>query len=450
MSKQPKGVFACQACGYQSPKWLGRCPECGSWNTLTEETLSPPSPLRRSGPEPIPLMEVPLGPGLRWRTGIGEFDRILGGGLVPGSLILLGGEPGIGKSTLVLQLLERLALEGRRCLYLSGEESPQQIRLRAQRLGMDAPGLHVLCATCLEEILERLPSFQPDILAADSIQTLYTDALGSSPGTVGQIREVASRLMILAKQSAMPVILVGHVTKEGTLAGPKLLEHLVDTVLYFEGDEGHLYRILRAAKNRFGATHEIGVFEMSDRGLLEVANPSRLFLEERPRAVSGSVVIPCMEGSRPLLVEIQALVSPTPFGMPRRTAVGVDAQRISLLVAVLTKRLGMGLAEQDIFVNVAGGLRVAEPAADLGVVTAVISSFLDRPVDPSLVAFGEVGLAGEIRAVGRAEMRLKEAQKMGFSRCLVPRRNAQRCPKVGSMELLALDSVQDLFDQVFG
>jgi DNA repair protein RadA/Sms len=364
-------------------------------------------------------------------------------------VVLIGGDPGIGKSTLILQVLDRLAQNGARTLYLSGEESPQQIKLRAKRLSVSSSNLFVVTGTCLENLLEEIKELKPDILAVDSIQTVYTEILSSAPGSVSQLREVASQLMGFAKRSDVPVFLVGHVTKEGAIAGPKVLEHLVDTVLYFEGDRGHMFRILRAVKNRYGSTNEIGVFEMKDTGLEPVGNPSRLFLEERPQEVPGSVVIPCMEGTRPLLVEVQALVGHSPFGVPRRTAIGVDPNRISLLVAVLGKRMGMGLGDQDIFVNVAGGLRVIEPAADLGIVSAMVSSFLDRPVDRGTVLFGEVGLAGEIRGVSQAEVRVREAKELGFSTCVLPRSNAEGMTRVRGMQLADMASIQELHDSLF-
>lgn len=399
--------------------------------------------------QPKSIDAITLAPEMRLKTGIIEFDRTLGGGVVPGSLVLIGGDPGIGKSTLILQVLDRLASKGYRVLYLSGEESAQQIKLRAERLSVHSGSLYVITGTNIEDFFERLDPQKPDLVAVDSIQTFYTDAITSAPGSVGQVREVTSRLMTFAKESGIPVFLIGHVTKDGAIAGPKVLEHMVDTVLYFEGDRGHVFRILRSVKNRYGATNEIGVFEMKDTGLAEVGNPSRIFLEERPQAVPGSVVIPCLEGTRPLLVEIQALVGPSPLGMPRRTAVGVDHNRISLLVAVLGKRMGMELGDQDIFVNVAGGLKVEEPAADLGIVSAMMSSFLDRPVDRELVLFGEVGLSGEIRGVSQPDLRIREAKKLGFSRCLLSQSNLEGSKTPKGMELTGIESVQELYEALF-
>lgn len=451
MSKSAKPLFVCQSCGYQTPKWLGRCPDCGQWNALVEELAESPSRPNHSAVvgQATKIGDICLDPQLRLVSGMTEFDRTLGGGLVPGSLVLIGGDPGIGKSTLVLQAADRLCRSGLKVLYLSGEESSQQIRLRAGRLSVQAESLYVLTGTCLEEIFERLEALTPNLLIVDSIQTVYTKDLSSAPGSVGQVREVTARLLTWAKRTATPVFLVGHVTKEGAIAGPKVLEHMVDTVLYFEGERSHVFRILRAVKNRYGPTNEIGVFEMKDAGLEEVGNPSRIFLEERPEEASGSVVTPCLEGTRPVLVEIQALVGPSPLGMPRRTAVGVDHNRISLLVAVLGKRMGLEMGDQDIFVNVAGGLRVDEPAADLAIVAAMVSSFLDRAVDQHLVVFGEVGLAGEIRGVSQPDLRIKEAAKLGFTRCLLSRSNLESCPSSWGMELKGVESVRGLLDALF-
>jgi DNA repair protein RadA/Sms len=418
---------------------------------MVEEAPKPDKKMMASSAmsKPKSIDAISLSHEMRSKTGLPEFDRTLGGGVVPGSLVLIGGDPGIGKSTLILQMLDRLSQRGCRCLYLSGEESPQQIKLRAERLSVHSDCLYVITGTCIEAFFEKLDPLKPDLVAVDSIQTIYTNAMGSAPGSVGQVRECASRLMTFAKESGTPVFLIGHVTKEGAIAGPKVLEHLVDTVLYFEGDRGHVFRILRAVKNRFGSTNEIGVFEMKDTGLTEVGNPSRIFLEERPQDVPGSVVIPCLEGTRPVLVEIQALVGPSPLGMPRRTAIGVDHNRISLLVAVLGKKMGMELGDQDIFVNVAGGLRIEEPAADLGIVSAMMSSFLDRPVDRELVVFGEVGLAGEIRGVSQPDLRITEAEKLGFSRCVLSRSNFEGSNPPKGIELSCVGSIQELYECLF-
>ncbi|MFH1481711.1 MAG: DNA repair protein RadA [Pseudomonadota bacterium] len=451
MKKRNRYIFVCQNCGYQSPKWLGRCPDCGKWNSLVEEVSESEGRSGRGSVMglPQPINAISLGPEFRFKTGIDEFDRTLGGGLVPGSLVLIGGDPGIGKSTIILQVAGQLSSKGLKSLYLSGEESPQQIKLRSDRLSIESENLYVVTGTCMEEIFERINEVKPDLLIVDSIQTIYTGSLSSAPGSVGQIREVAARFLNWAKEQGTPTFLIGHVTKDGAIAGPKVLEHLVDTVLYFEGDRSHSYRILRAVKNRFGSTNEIGVFEMKDAGLQEVGNPSKIFLEERPEGASGSVVVPCIEGTRPLLVEIQALVGPSPLGMPRRTAIGVDHNRISLLVAVLSKRMGIEMGDQDIYVNVAGGLKVEEPAADLAIVSALVSSFLDRPVERDMVVFGEVGLAGEIRGVSQPESRIHEAKKLGFSRCLLSKSNQENCPPLPGMALIGLDSVRNLIDALF-
>jgi DNA repair protein RadA/Sms len=453
MTKKEKTSFVCQNCGYEAIKWMGRCPDCGQWSSMVEEVRKAPGKETRRASSTMGQAErleaISLAPEMRLKTGLSEFDRTLGGGVVPGSLILIGGDPGIGKSTIILQVLDRLARQKLRALYLSGEESAQQIKLRAERLGVHSEDLFVMTGTCIEDFLERVTSLKPDIVAVDSIQTFYTEDIASAPGSVGQVREVASRLMAYAKGTGIPVFLVGHVTKDGAIAGPKVLEHLVDTVLYFEGDRGHLFRILRAVKNRYGSTNEIGVFEMKDSGLDAVGNPSRIFLQERPEDVPGSAVIACMEGTRPLLVEIQALVGPSPLGMPRRTAIGVDHNRISLLVAVLGKRLGMELGDQDIFVNVAGGLKVDEPAADLGIVSAMMSSFLNRPISRDLVVFGEVGLAGEVRGVNQPEMRLNEAMKLGFLHAILPKSSLEGLKISSAMRVSGVGSVQDLYEHLF-
>lgn len=453
MTGKAKIRYVCQNCGYEALKWMGRCPDCGQWDSMVEEVREPvrkeTTPPSTMGPAQ-PIGAISLAPEMRLKTGLKEFDRVLGGGVVPGSLILIGGDPGIGKSTIILQVLDRLAARGLSALYLSGEESAQQIKLRAERLGAESKDLYVMTGTCIEDFLDRAHSLKPDLVAVDSIQTFYTANIPSAPGSVGQVREVALSLMAYAKESGTPVFLVGHVTKDGAIAGPKVLEHLVDTVLYFEGDRGHMFRILRAAKNRYGSTNEIGVFEMKDSGLAGVVNPSRIFLEERPEDVPGSAVIACVEGTRPLLVEIQALVGPSPLGMPRRTAIGVDHNRISLLVAVLGKRLGMELGDQDIFVNVAGGLKVDEPAADMGIVSAMMSSFLGKPVSREMVVFGEVGLAGEVRGVSQPEIRIGEAKKLGFSHCLLSQANLPVAKPPDGMKLSELKSIRDLYESLFG
>ncbi len=452
MSKARKTIFICENCGYQTPKWMGRCPGCGQWNSMTEKLLEKRKEkdfLERSLIPPRPITDISIESEIRIKTDIEEFDRTLGGGIIPGSVILIGGEPGIGKSTILLQVLNRLSNKGILCLYLSGEESIQQIKTRAERLSVSSPKLYIATGTNLEEILDMLKDIKPEILAIDSIQTLYTESIASAPGSIAQVREVTYRLQIIAKQSGISMFLVGHVTKEGDIAGPKILEHLVDTVLYFEGDTNHLYRILRAVKNRYGSTNEIGVFEMKDTGLNEVSNPSRIFLEQRSKGVSGSVVVPLIEGTRPVFLEIQALVSPTPLGMPRRTTVGVDHNRVSLLVAVLWKRLGLRLGDHDIFVNVAGGIKIDEPAVDLGIVSAIISSFLDRPVARDIAVFGEVGLAGEVRGVNNPELRIKEAVKLGFSRCITAKTGLDGLYSRFPIEIIGIESVQELYNLLF-
>ncbi len=445
-----KTFFTCQNCGYQSAKWLGKCPDCNSWNTLTEEiALKTGAATAAAFPETTPLRinEVANDAEKRISCGISEFDRVLGGGLVAGSLVLIGGDPGIGKSTLLLQATNHLAKTVGSVLYVSGEESAQQIRLRGSRMGVDAGELFILTETSLEKIVTHVHRLKPKALVIDSIQTMFTSALESAPGSVSQVRETAGRFMMLAKGSGTPVFLVGHVTKDGSIAGPRVLEHMVDTVLYFEGDAGHPFRILRAVKNRFGSTNEIGVFEMKEGGLCEVKNPSELFLSERPLGVSGSVVVATLEGSRPLLVELQALVSTSPLGMPRRTTIGVDHNRLALLVAVLEKKVGLNLAGHDIFLNVAGGVKLNEPAADLGMVVAVASSHLDKTIDPQTLLLGEVGLAGEVRGITQPEMRVREAAKLGFSRCLLPAGNLKQV-KVKGMELIAVKSVEEALEHL--
>jgi DNA repair protein RadA/Sms len=453
--KSDKSIFACQSCGFQSPKWLGRCPDCGTWNSLLEESFSATvkahpweeGPGRKSLPQP--LKEISNQGEQRHLIGIDELDRVLGGGVVPGSAVLVGGDPGIGKSTLVLQVLDRLAALGHKSMVISGEESVQQIKMRGERLGAGNSQVLVVSETSLEVIFKILKDFQPRFVAIDSIQTIYSGEMSSAPGSVSQVREVAGRLMVWAKKSDTSLFLIGHVTKEGIIAGPRVLEHMVDTVLYFEGERGHAYRILRAVKNRFGSTNEIGVFEMKDSGLAEVKDPSQLFLSERPLNVPGSVVVPSLEGSRPILVELQALVSQTNFGVPRRTAMGVDHNRVSLLVAVLEKKAGLNLLNQDIFLNVAGGIRIEEPAVDLGIAASLAGSFLDRPISAQTVLFGEVGLTGEIRAVSQSLLRVKEAQKLGFTRCLLPKNNLEQTVKTPSMELIGIGSLQECLGILF-
>lgn len=434
--------YVCQTCGHESAKWMGRCPSCGEWNTLVEEPESPPGrAVRRPPAEPISVADVATPPERRLATGIGELDRVLGGGVVVGSAVLVGGDPGIGKSTLLLQLADRLARTEGRVLYVSAEESVRQTKLRAERLGAAAPGLLVLAENDVDIIVETATRVRPALLVVDSIQTVYRRDVASAPGSVAQVRECAGALVRLAKDEAIAVFIVGHVTKEGVLAGPRVMEHLVDTVLAFEGDRHHAYRILRGSKNRFGSTNEIGVFEMGAAGLVEVPNPSAAFLAERPAAAPGSAVVCAVEGTRPLLVEVQALVSPTHFGMPRRTAAGVDYNRLLLLLAVLERRAGLQFASQDAYVSVAGGITVEEPAADLGIAVALASSLRNRPIAPDTVIIGEIGLAGEVRAVPQLGKRLAEAARLGFARALVPRSDGDGTP--GGMERIVVAQLGD-------
>jgi DNA repair protein RadA/Sms len=414
--------YVCQSCGYDSPKWLGRCPNCEGWNTLVEEADAPAPKTRLRPPsQPTPLSHVEPLPQDRLPTDISELDRVLGGGIVPGSLVLIAGEPGCGKSTLLTQVADRLGTQAHRVLYVTGEESPQQAKLRAERIGATSEHIWVLAETDLNVVQEQTRRLSPAVMIVDSIQTMFRPDLPTSPGSVGQVRECASALLQVAKGQGIAVLLVGHVTKDGAIAGPRVLEHIVDTVLYFEGERHQAYRILRAIKNRFGSTDEIGVFEMYGSGLREVPNPSAAFLGERPEGASGATVVCAMEGTRPLLVEVQALVKSAPFGTPRRTTAGVDYNRLLLLLAVLEKRAGLSLGAADVYANAAGGVRVEEPAADLGVALAVASSHRDRPLDRFTVFIGEVGLSGEIRAVPHLSRRLAEAAKLGFRRAMVPK-----------------------------
>jgi DNA repair protein RadA/Sms len=450
-SKKEQPFFLCGQCGFQSRKWLGRCPDCGAWDSLTEHN-QPLSPrFDRTSATAQPLTAAIAEENTRLLTNIGEMDRVLGGGIVPGSLVLIGGDPGIGKSTLILQLLAALAAQGLPTLYVTGEESVRQIRMRADRLGIHEEAISVSTENCVEAIADLALSLQPALLAVDSIQTVYSEQVGSAPGSVTQVREAAARLLNLAKANHLPVLLVGHVTKDGAIAGPRVLEHMVDTVLYFEGDRGQVFRILRTVKNRFGSTNEIGVFEMQESGLVGVDNPSALFLAERPVNVPGSVVLPSVEGTRPILVEVQALVSRSNLGTSRRTAIGADPQRLALLTAVLEKKLGVTLFDHDIFLNVAGGIRIVEPALDLGVVAALLSSFLEKPIDASTVVCGEVGLAGEVRAVGQMEMRLREAGRLGFKTFLMPESSSRQLQTKagGETRILPVRTVAELAERLF-
>jgi DNA repair protein RadA/Sms len=445
-----KTFFACQACGFQSSKWLGRCPDCGDWNSFAEEretaapaaanARDPRAPLEM-GSRPKPYEMIDGAEAERFPSGIGEFDRVLGGGIVPGSMVLIGGEPGIGKSTLLLQVAHLLGRTGGAVLYVSGEESEKQIKLRGERLGITGGGLFLMGETCLERILEEVETMKPAALVVDSVQTIYSTKFTSAPGTISQVREVATQLLFVAKGRGITTFLIGHVTKDGNLAGPKSLEHIVDTVLYFEGEKQQHHRIVRAVKNRFGAVSEMGVFEMTGEGLKPVPNPSAFFLGERLAGSPGSSVVATLEGSRPMLVEIQALVSPTSFGTPRRMTIGLDANRTNLLLAVLEKRVGLELLGDDVFVSVVGGIEVPEPAADLGIAAAIASSFRNRPLPSRTVVFGEVGLGGEVRSIGQAGLRIKEAAQMGFNRCILPARNMPDA--IDGLELLGVHTLEE-------
>lgn len=448
--------FVCQECGHRSIKWLGQCPACKAWSTLAEELAEPKSEARPAwgaggtGLKPTPITQVDADEATRIRTGIAELDRVLGGGVVPGALTLLGGDPGIGKSTLLLAALDRLARGSgdRPVLYVSGEESLRQTRLRGDRLGVGAKNLLLLAETDADKVLAEAEKLQPRAVAIDSIQTLFLPELGSAPGTVTQVREVAGRLMAYAKRTDTPVFVVGHVTKDGAIAGPRILEHMVDTVLYFEGDASHSFRVLRAHKNRFGSTNEIGVFEMRGSGLAEVPDPSSLFLAERPAGQPGSVVTATVSGTRPLLVEVQALVAPTQYGTGQRKSIGVDSNRVALLAAVLERKLGIPFGPCDIFLNVAGGVELSEPAADLAVCAALVSSRVNEPVPPSAIFFGEVGLAGEVRGVTAPDVRLAEAAKMGFGTAFLPSTNLRRLEKA-EMPMAGVASVRELLESLF-
>ena len=454
--KAPRAVFVCQECGAQAPKWMGRCSDCGAWNSLVEERVT-----EKSGPAPrsyaMPggsagarlYAEIEISSQPRLSTSIGELDRVLGGGVVPGSLVLLGGEPGIGKSTLLLQTAANVARTIGPVLYSSGEESEHQVKSRGERLGVGDAPLYLLAETCLERILDEAARLRPSLLVVDSIQTVFSMKLQSAPGSIGQVREAATQLLFAAKGQNVPTFIVGHVTKEGGLAGPKALEHVVDAVLYFEGERHHSHRVVRAIKNRFGAVSELGVFEMTGEGLRAVPNPSQLFLAERPAATPGSVVLCCVEGSRPLLVEVQALVSSSSYGNARRMASGVDPGRLALLLAVLEKRTGLHLAGEDVFVNIAGGLRVEEPAADLSVAAAIASSLRNRPVAAATAVFGEVGLAGEVRGTTQALLRVREAAQLGFRRCVLPKANldpADRALADSGCELIGVGALGEALE----
>lgn len=454
MTPKARTIFSCQSCGYQASKWLGRCPECGLWNSFVEEQTATKSRGGRGRGErmavkPIPITAVSANEGDRLSTGIGEFDRVLGGGVIPGMIVLVGGDPGIGKSTLMLQVAGHMSRAGHLVLYISGEESAKQTRMRADRVAALSEHLLILPDTSLENILEHIDRIRPILVIVDSVQTLSSELLQSGAGSLSQVREVTARIVEVAKARGVATVLVGHVTKDGALAGPKVLEHMVDCVLYFEGEASHVFRILRAVKNRFGSANEIGVFEMAKDGLCEVRNPSQLFLSERPQNTSGSVVVCTLEGTRPILVEVQALASPSPLAMPRRVATGFDLNRVALLIAILEKRVGLHLHGEDVYLNIAGGIRVSEPAADLGVAAAIASSFRDRPIDPRTVIMGEVGLGGEVRAIPHLDARLREAEKLGFRRALIPEHNRPLDTSPGQIEVTSVTAVASAFDLLF-
>ena len=451
MAKAKKTVYFCQNCGHEESKWLGQCPACKEWNSFVEEKVSHSSTAtvrKRNEANVVTLTSVETDDDERMRTGIRELDRVLGGGIVPGSLVLVGGDPGIGKSTLLLQVCQKLAAQNKKVLYISGEESMKQIKLRANRMGEFSETLFLLCETNLGTIRDVIELQKPEMVVIDSIQTMYNEEVGSAPGSVSQVRESTNVLMQLAKGLTISIFIVGHVTKEGTVAGPRVLEHMVDTVLYFEGDRHASYRILRGVKNRFGSTNEIGVFEMQKTGLVEVENPSEYMLNGRPENASGSVVACAIEGTRPMLVEIQALVCKTNFGFPRRTAAGMDYNRINLLMAVLEKRLGLGLSDYDAYINMAGGIRMNEPAVDLGIVMAIISSYKNKPIDEKMIVFGEVGLSGEVRAVTMPEQRVAEAKKLGFKICVMPEVSLKNIGEIEGIEVVGVKSVRDAMQYI--
>lgn len=451
-----KSVYVCQECGYESSKWMGQCPECRNWNSFVEEVvvktkgaLSGTKPQENGGRnKPLPINKVEIVEEDRLSTCIGELDRVLGGGVVKGCLTLVGGDPGIGKSTLLLQMCEYLGHANKKILYASAEESAMQIKIRANRLGVTTDNLYLFAETNLDSIQTIMKETMPDVVIIDSIQTVYSEGVSSAPGSVSQVREATGTLMRFAKSYGVSIFIVGHVTKDGNLAGPRVLEHMVDTVLYFEGDRHASYRILRAVKNRFGSTNEIGVFEMRDKGLIEVTNPSEMMLSGRPVNEAGSVVTCSLEGTRPMLIEVQALVSPTNFGMPRRTATGTDYNRVVLLMAVLEKKMGMQLVSYDSYVNIAGGMKITEPALDLGILCALASSFRNVPIANKTLVFGEVGLTGEIRAVSMVEKRVIEAAKMGFTHCVLPEANLSQLKNIKGLKLYGVDTVAKALDVI--
>ncbi|SEF86753.1 DNA repair protein RadA/Sms [Caloramator fervidus] len=445
-----KAVFICQECGYESPKWMGKCPACESWNTFVEEIKGEKvlTPILKVSP--LKIDEIEVTNEIRYSTSMEELDRVLGGGIVKGSLVLVGGDPGIGKSTLLLQMANNVASNGHLVLYVSGEESAKQIKLRAERLNVLSSNLYVLAETNLNNIEDVISNLKPSVVVIDSIQTMYKPELQSAPGSVSQVREATSAFMNIAKNLNIATFIVGHVTKEGSIAGPRVLEHMVDTVLYFEGERHNTYRVLRAVKNRFGSTNEIGVFEMKQSGLEEVKNPSEILLSGRPKDVPGSCVVCSMEGTRPILIEVQALTSQTNFGMPRRMTTGLDYNRVILLIAVLEKRVGMYIQTYDVYVNLAGGIKIEEPAIDLGVLCCIASSFKNIPIDNQTVIIGEVGLTGEIRGVSMIEKRILEAKKLGFKRCIIPKENIKGLDSIEGIKIVPVENVYEALEEVLG
>jgi DNA repair protein RadA/Sms len=442
-----KTIYICQACGHHSLRWVGKCPDCGSWNSMVEERVTKhKKTFAKEKISPTPLGDVDIQDEDRVKTGLKEFDRVVGGGIVKGSVILVGGDPGIGKSTLLLQISEKIASGYDKVLYITGEESLKQIKLRAERLKITPDKIEILTETNLDLILEVLRQDIPFMVVIDSIQTTYSQSLESTPGSISQIRECAHNFINFAKETGSSIFLVGHVTKDGSIAGPKVLEHMVDTVLYFEGEKNHIYRILRTVKNRFGSTNEIGIFQMQENGLGEVENPSLLFLSERAKNISGSVVVCSLEGTRPLLLELQALVSPSSYGMPQRVCSGIDYKRLALLLAILEKRGDISLGAFDVFINVAGGVKIEEPAVDLGTLVALASSFEDAPADNKSVLMGEVGLGGEVRAVNQIERRIKEAEKLGFENCIIPQGNLKTLNQKFNIKITGVKSIKETFD----
>ncbi|CEN22831.1 DNA repair protein RadA [[Clostridium] sordellii] len=452
-----KTKYVCQECGYENSKWLGKCPECSNWNTFVEEIEEKRSKsnkevfvIDKSSSRPLNINSIETIKEQRFSTCINELDRVLGGGVVKGSLVLVGGDPGIGKSTLLIQVSSNVANSGKKVLYISGEESASQIKMRAQRLGIKSDNLYIFAENNLSIIEAHLESVNPDLIIVDSIQTVFSPEITSAPGTVSQIKEGTSRFMKISKKMGISTFVVGHVTKEGALAGPKVLEHMVDTVLYFEGERFNTYRLVRAVKNRFGSTNELGVFEMREIGLVELENPSKILISEKPKDVAGSVIISTVEGTRPMLLELQALVSPTSFGIPKRTATGVDYNRVSLLMAVLEKRVGMQIQNQDVYINVVGGIKINEPSIDLGIVMSIASSFRNIPIDGNVAITGEVGLTGEIRAVSFIEKRIAECKKLGFTKIIIPKSNYEAIKDIKGIDICPVDSVRQAINIVLG